>query len=156
MFKPKKKRVPKRKVRVAGYCGAPTDGRLFEAHYQDRSDVRDFARRRRPFWDFEEVEFFLTQGFTGTGPENLEALKANLLRSRITDLICPAADRISGDAAEVTAFQDFARQLWIRLYLVFKPKRAKSQKKSKKKSVDPPFIAETANDDQLEVDLEIA
>ncbi|MEN9665476.1 MAG: hypothetical protein RLZZ326_1839 [Planctomycetota bacterium] len=126
MFKPKKKRGPKQKVHVAGYCGAPTDGRTFGAHYQDRSDVLDFARRRRPFWDFEEVEFFLTHGFTGTGPENLEALKANLLSSRITNLICPAADRISGDAAEVTAFKEFARQHGITLHLVFKPKRAKS------------------------------
>jgi hypothetical protein len=95
MAKAGRKGKPKRRARVAGYCGAPTDGRPPEARYHDRCVVSEFARRRRLYWDFEEVRIFHTHGFTGPGPADLKQLKTNLLREHITDLICPAADWIS-------------------------------------------------------------
>lgn len=113
-------RKPKRKARVAGFCGIPADGRDGTAHFHDRCAVEQYARRRRPFWDFEEVNFFLDRPIIGHGPTDLEQLKANLIRECTTDLICPEFSRIAngGSAAEVEAFRTFLEEKGIRLHVI--------------------------------------
>jgi hypothetical protein len=143
-------------ARVATYCGIPADARSLNDRVRQTRAVLSVADQLGHDWDFGDVECFYDPGMITGYPGGLGHLKANLLREKITHLICHAPD-LTASAESVLGIDDFLKFLEehrITLHVIPTREKDGTAEDLVGEPTDPSPLVETSRDDQPEVDPE--